>query len=132
MASMQYTVCHGALLILHMCTPCLQHVKWYTEYQKLDHTQGSIQAGTYLTSGEDLCLMNELLKLSLSAWLNDDTCEADISCAMALQVLDSVMAAGIPIAGNIGGGYHPDLTVLARRHCLLHWAATQMFVDHKL
>ncbi|DBA88559.1 hypothetical protein WJX79_002699 [Trebouxia sp. C0005] len=49
-----------------------------------------------------------------------------------MQVLDSVMAAGIPIAGNIGGGYHPDLTVLARRHCLLHWAATQMFVDHKL
>jgi len=51
---------------------------------------------------------------------------------MVLQVLDSVMAAGIPIAGNIGGGYHPDLTVLARRHCLLHRAAAQMFVDHKL
>jgi hypothetical protein len=51
---------------------------------------------------------------------------------MALQVLDSVMAAGIPIAGNIGGGYHSHLTVLARRHCLLHWAAAQMFVDYKL
>lgn len=64
--------------------------------------------------------------------MNDDRCEAEISRAVALQVLDSVMAAGIPIAGNIGGGYHPDLTVLARRHCLLHQAAAQMFIDHKL
>ncbi len=52
------------------------------------------------------------------------------SCDM--QVLDTVIAAGIPIAGNIGGGYHPDLTVLAHRHCLLHRAAAQMFADHKL
>jgi len=58
--------------------------------------------------------------------------KVQISQAMALQVLDSVMAAGIPIAGNIGGGYHSHLTVLARRHCLLHWAAAQMFVDYKL
>lgn len=48
------------------------------------------------------------------------------------QVLDTVMAAGIPIAGNIGGGYHTDLTVLAQRHMLLHRAASQMFVDYKL
>ena len=76
--------------------------------------------------------MNECSKALTSGWLNDDTYEAEISGAMALQVLDSVMAAGIPVAGNIGGGYHPDLTVLARRHCLLHRAAAQMFVDHKL
>ncbi|KAL3162654.1 hypothetical protein ABBQ38_008699 [Trebouxia sp. C0009 RCD-2024] len=49
-----------------------------------------------------------------------------------MQVLDTVMAAGIPIAGNIGGGYHADLTVLAQRHTLLHRAASQMFVDYKL
>ena len=79
-----------------------------------------------------MCPINERSKLLTSEWLNDDAHEADMSRAMALQVLDSVMAAGIPIAGNIGGGYHPDLTVLARRHCLLHRAAAQMFVDHKL
>lgn len=48
------------------------------------------------------------------------------------QVLDTVVAAEIPIAGNIGGGYHSDLTVLARRHSLLHRAASQSFVDHRL
>ena len=87
---------------------------------------------TYLTLGEEICPVSDCSKLLMSEWLSDDTCEAQISRAMALQVLDSVMAAGIPIAGNIGGGYHPDLTVLARRHCLLHLAAAQMFVDHKL
>ncbi len=76
--------------------------------------------------------MTECSKLFMREWMKDDTYETEISRAMALQVLDSVMAAGIPIAGNIGGGYHPDLTVLARRHCLLHRAAAQMFVDHKL
>ena len=76
--------------------------------------------------------MTERSKLFMREWMKDDTYETEISRAMALQVLDSVMAAGIPIAGNIGGGYHPDLTVLARRHCLLHRAAAQMFVDHKL
>ncbi len=76
--------------------------------------------------------MTERSKLFMREWMKDDTYETEISRAMPLQVLDSVMAAGIPIAGNIGGGYHPDLTVLARRHCLLHRAAAQMFVDHKL
>ena len=35
---------------------------------------------------------------------------------LTLQVLDSVLAAGILLAGNIGGDYHPDLTILAQQH----------------
>ena len=49
-----------------------------------------------------------------------------------LQVLDTVLAAGVPIAGLNGGGYDPDLTVLAKRHSLLHRAASQLFTEHGL
>jgi hypothetical protein len=48
------------------------------------------------------------------------------------QVLDTVMSAGVPIAGVVGGGYHADLQVLARRHTWLHRAAAQMWTDHGL
>lgn len=48
------------------------------------------------------------------------------------QVLDTVMSAGIPIAGVVGGGYHADLQVLAQRHTWLHRAAAQMWTDHAL
>ncbi len=49
-----------------------------------------------------------------------------------LQVLDTVLGAGIPLAGVVGGGYHKDLGVLAARHTWLHRAAAQMWVDHGL
>lgn len=49
-----------------------------------------------------------------------------------LQVLDTCLAADIPVAGYVGGGYSPDLTVLARRHCQLHRAAKQMWEDYEL
>lgn len=48
------------------------------------------------------------------------------------QVLDTCLAADIPVAGYVGGGYSPDLTVLARRHCQLHRAAKQMWEDYEL
>jgi hypothetical protein len=48
------------------------------------------------------------------------------------QVLDTVMSAGVPIAGVVGGGYHADLQVLAQRHTWLHRAAAQMWTDHGL
>lgn len=48
------------------------------------------------------------------------------------QVLDTVMSAGIPVAGVVGGGYHADLQVLAQRHTWLHRAAAQMWTDHGL
>ncbi len=50
----------------------------------------------------------------------------------ALQVLDTCLAAGIPVAGYVGGGYSPDLDVLARRHCCLHRAAMDMWTDYCL
>ncbi|KAK9804901.1 hypothetical protein WJX72_010870 [[Myrmecia] bisecta] len=49
-----------------------------------------------------------------------------------MQVLDTCLAAGIPIAGYVGGGYSSDLDVLAHRHSALHRAALQMWQDYKL
>ncbi len=46
---------------------------------------------------------------------------------LLVQVLDTCLAAGVPVAGYVGGGYNPDLGVLARRHTLLHKAAAQMW-----
>lgn len=40
-----------------------------------------------------------------------------------LFVIDAVRSRGIPLAGVLGGGYADDVTVLARRHALLHRAA---------
>lgn len=49
-----------------------------------------------------------------------------------MQVLDACLGRGIPVAGYVGGGYSPDLSVLARRHALLHTAAVQLWADHRL
>ena len=54
------------------------------------------------------------------------------ACLSAVQVLDSCMGMGVPVAGYVGGGYHSDLDVLARRHCWLHRAAAQMWRDHRM
>ena len=50
----------------------------------------------------------------------------------APQVLDSCLGMGVPVAGYVGGGYHADLDVLARRHCLLHRAAAEMWRDYHM
>jgi hypothetical protein len=49
-----------------------------------------------------------------------------------LLVLDTCLAAGIPVAGYVGGGYAADLDVLAERHMLLHKAAVQMWEGYEL
>jgi hypothetical protein len=51
---------------------------------------------------------------------------------LSWQVLDSCLGAGVPLAGYVGGGYHPNLDTLARRHCWLHRAAEQMWREHSL
>ena len=50
----------------------------------------------------------------------------------ALQVIDTVVGAGVSLAGVVGGGYHAELTTLAQRHTCLHRAAAQMWSDHGL
>ena len=40
-----------------------------------------------------------------------------------MYVMTTCLAAGIPVAGYVGGGYARDLEVLAARHCILHRAA---------
>ena len=42
-------------------------------------------------------------------------------------VLESCLRQGIPVAGVIGGGYDTDHDRLARRHCTLHRAASEVF-----
>ena len=42
-------------------------------------------------------------------------------------VIETCRAAGAPVAGVIGGGYGPDVDVLARRHATLHRAAARAF-----
>jgi acetoin utilization deacetylase AcuC-like enzyme len=49
-----------------------------------------------------------------------------------MMVLNMALAAGVPVAGYVGGGYDTDLEVLAARHCLLHKAAAAAWVAHKL
>ena len=56
---------------------------------------------------------------------------ADLLCLL-WQVLDTCLAADIPVAGYVGGGYSSDLTALARRHCLLHRAAKEMWDNYSL
>jgi acetoin utilization deacetylase AcuC-like enzyme len=48
------------------------------------------------------------------------------------MVMDTVLGAGIPLAGVVGGGYSPDIDELASRHAVLHRVAREMFVDHGL
>lgn len=49
-----------------------------------------------------------------------------------MMVLHTCLAAGVPVAGYVGGGYDADLEVLAARHCILHKAAAQAWVEHGL
>lgn len=42
-------------------------------------------------------------------------------------VLDTFLAAGVPVAGFVGGGYSDDLDELAERHMHLHRAALEMW-----
>lgn len=49
-----------------------------------------------------------------------------------LLVLDTCLGSDIPVAGVVGGGYHPDLDVLADRHCWLHKAAMELWEAHEL
>jgi hypothetical protein len=45
-------------------------------------------------------------------------------------VLESCVARGIPTACVIGGGYDADVDRLARRHCIVHHAASEVFAQH--
>ncbi len=47
-------------------------------------------------------------------------------------VLDTCLAAGIPVACVIGGGYDDDHDRLAQRHCILHHAAGDLFRRYRL
>lgn len=47
-------------------------------------------------------------------------------------MLDTCLAAGVPVAGYVGGGYDRDLDVLAERHMLLHKAAREMWHAYEL
>jgi len=47
-------------------------------------------------------------------------------------VLDTCMGRGIPVAAVVGGGYDKDLEALARRHCILHHVAREIFESNKL
>jgi acetoin utilization deacetylase AcuC-like enzyme len=44
-------------------------------------------------------------------------------------VLESCLKAGYPVATVVGGGYSNDIKLLARRHALLHRAATDIYQD---
>ncbi len=46
-----------------------------------------------------------------------------------LYVLSTCLAARIPVACVIGGGYSQDIDALARRHSLVHRAASEVFVN---
>lgn len=48
------------------------------------------------------------------------------------MVLDACLRQGIPVAGVIGGGYQQELNRLARRHCILHRVASELFYAHRL
>jgi acetoin utilization deacetylase AcuC-like enzyme len=43
------------------------------------------------------------------------------------MVIDACRRRGIPLVGVIGGGYQPQIERLARRHCTLHRAASDLF-----
>lgn len=47
-------------------------------------------------------------------------------------VLDLCLRQGIPVATVIGGGYQKDIDRLARRHCTVHRAASDLFTRHRL
>lgn len=47
-------------------------------------------------------------------------------------VLDLCLNRGLPVATVIGGGYQKDLDRLARRHCTVHRAASELFQRYRL
>ena len=47
-------------------------------------------------------------------------------------VIDACLAQRIPVATVIGGGYQKDIDRLARRHCTVHRAATDLFYQYHL
>jgi hypothetical protein len=47
-------------------------------------------------------------------------------------VIDSCLARRIPVATVIGGGYQKEIDRLARRHCMVHRAASELFQLHHL
>ena len=47
------------------------------------------------------------------------------------MVLESCHAAGVPVAGVVGGGYSDDLEALANRHAILHRTAAAMLEDRR-
>ena len=49
-----------------------------------------------------------------------------------MQVLNSCIAAGYPVACVIGGGYASDMDELVYRHSLLHRAAHEVFHHYRL
>lgn len=49
-----------------------------------------------------------------------------------MQVLNTCVAQGFPVACVIGGGYARDLDALVARHALLHRAASEVYRQHRL
>ncbi|NJL10736.1 MAG: histone deacetylase [Calothrix sp. SM1_7_51] len=49
-----------------------------------------------------------------------------------MQVLNTCVAGGYPVACVIGGGYADDMKSLVRRHSLLHRAASEVFQQFRL
>ncbi len=49
-----------------------------------------------------------------------------------LQVLDTCLGFGVPVAGYVGGGYHQDLNWLAHRNTFLHRAASELLKARQL
>ena len=47
-------------------------------------------------------------------------------------VLETCLAAGVPVAGVVGGGYAPDLEQLVRLHSILPRVASQVLGASKL
>ena len=47
-------------------------------------------------------------------------------------VLEACVSQGYPVACVIGGGYQKEINKLARRHCIIHRAATDVFQRYKL
>ena len=47
-------------------------------------------------------------------------------------VIDTCVGRGIPVAAVVGGGYDKDMEALARRHCILHHVAREIFESNKL
>ncbi|XP_067010721.1 uncharacterized protein SYNPCC7002_A1628 [Anabrus simplex] len=74
-------------------------------------------------AGVDPHMDDELGKLNLS----DEGLFRRDSC-----VISNAIKRGIPCATVIGGGYSKDIDLLARRHTIVHRAASKLWKNHKL